>query len=112
MYGKKRFPCNSYSGNLCGGFGGELICWICKWDKFDHAYRKEMLKEFVEKEYPKYPFDTFKSNHPDVEFTIKYNDYYDWWEVRFEGLMFEILRPTDDLEEMFKLCCQQQWKEP
>ena len=30
-------PCESYAGNLCSGFGGDLICWICGWDKYYHG---------------------------------------------------------------------------
>lgn len=32
-------PCNAYFGNDCGGFGGELTCFSCGWDKYEHGSR-------------------------------------------------------------------------
>jgi dCMP deaminase len=43
-------PCDHYSGNLCGGFGGSLTCDHCGWDRFQHhAKRATRLDELFGK---------------------------------------------------------------
>lgn len=34
--GRKSEPCDSYVGNLCGGFGDPCICYICGWERYKH----------------------------------------------------------------------------
>ena len=43
-------PCQSYSGNLCGGFGGSLKCWNCGWDKYEHMspQTRKALEKWIE----------------------------------------------------------------
>jgi hypothetical protein len=33
---KDETPCDSYIGNMCSGFGGKTICWVCGWDMYEH----------------------------------------------------------------------------
>lgn len=36
-------PCGKYSGNLCGGFGGQevdMTCFGCGWQRYEHRRDK------------------------------------------------------------------------
>lgn len=41
-------PCDSYLGNVCTGFGGETVCYICGWDLYEHDQPGISLKDVTE----------------------------------------------------------------
>lgn len=104
MYSRRKqpYPCDSYFGNLCGGFGGTLDCHGCGWDRFEHG-NDRIKKEWVRQELKKYKFDEFRANHPDKFFKIEHNLYHDWWEVTDNnGVQMEIISPSEDIEKTYQ----------
>ncbi len=44
-------PCDSYSGNLCTGFGNDdTTCFKCGWDRFQHDSKMRELFKRLEEE--------------------------------------------------------------
>lgn len=80
-------PCDSYFGNVCGGFGARTVCLGCGWDRIDHPNEFTRFKSlFVDGILPGARVETLVRGEW-VPATIERRGLLDTWVVRLDEAM-------------------------